>query len=872
MAVSSVALTEEECYLIALIEDESGIDLAEFLWEDSTADNDEGLFRAWDFQIPWWRKSDTLMIDQCARAVGKALRATEPVLTPSGWVPIKDLSPGDMVAGGDGAFYQVKGVFPQGQRQLYRVMFSDGAWVDADADHIWVVSRYGRGYKQMTTQELRDDGLLGSRGDRKFRIPIAAPIQFPERELELDPYLLGVLLGDGGLTETGVKLSTDREIVDSLILPDGVTAVPLRSKDDWSLSARGFRRGQRHPLVGPLRDMGLWGRGSHEKFIPDEYLLASIEQRKALLAGLLDTDGEAANSPVFSTTSPALAEGVAFLARSLGGTAHISDRQTFYTYLGERRAGRPSWRVTLKLPFNPFRLGRKRRSLHRARRKVDPVRTIVSIEPVGVDDAVCIEIDSPDHTFVTKDLIVTHNTQSIILRGWAFPIQFPGFEMVVTAPELVHLNPLTSRIEDKLKSVRLTRELLPGGVGRGITHRPFQANFKNGAKIMGRIPQRDGKGVKGLHPLRLEMDEAQDYPGAGWTELIETLRHGQENAQWRAHGVSKGIGGYFHDVTQPGSGWTVTRITAMHRNTWSDEERKDKSFLYGGRDSPDYMRNILGLHGDATNPLFVLHRLMACIDDDEGSDYNQMIYYRRSINDEMLDGRDILDLIDFPGSHKDWKVTWAGMDVGLTSHPSEILVFGEETLKLKGRDPRVAVRLLTRIQLRRIAAPDQRRVIEKVMRFYRCRAFAIDRTGLGLPVYQEFQRECPDLMNNFVGYAFNEKLVVGYEDHEPHQNPKDYEIKKVAQEHAYDLLRTYVDSRRLILPFDTHLIGEWNGQTWRAERSPNERDPYGRKRFSQGSFHTLDAGGLAILAKEMDTFSKVREMRDDPEPIGVAFV
>ena len=70
-------------------------------------------------------------------------------------------------------------------------------------------------------------------------------------------------------------------------------------------------------------------------------------------------------------------------------------------------------------------------------------------------------------------------TTSIILRGWAFPIQYPGFEMVVTAPELVHLNPLSARIEDRIKQTRLTRELLPGGVGRGFTHRPFQVNFQN---------------------------------------------------------------------------------------------------------------------------------------------------------------------------------------------------------------------------------------------------------------------------------------------------------------------------------------------------------------------------------------------------------
>jgi hypothetical protein len=463
-------------------------------------------------------------------------------------------------------------------------------------------------------------------------------------------------------------------------------------------------------------------------------------------------------------------------------------------------------------------------------------------------------------------------TQSIILRAWAFPIQFPGFEMVLTAPELIHLNPLTSRVEDKIKEIRLTRELLPGGVGKGFTHRPFQVNFVNGTKILGRIPQKDGKGVKGLHPLRLEMDEAQDYPEPGWTELIETLRYGQEQAQWRAHGVSKGIGGRFQKVSSVGSGWEVERITAIHRTDWSNRERTDKIALYGGRDSPDYLRNILGLHGDATNPLFVLHRLMACVDDNEGSTYNQDIYYKRRINDEMIAGRDILDMIDPPRIHTaDWKVFWMGMDVGLTNHPSEILIFGEENLKIPKLETRVALRLLTRINMRRIRASDQRKVIVQLINFYKPRKFAMDRTGLGHPVYQDLQDENPDLMRVITGYAFNEKLVVGYEEYEETEKAEDHEIKRVAQEHAYDLLRTYVDGRRLILPFDTELLGEWNGQTWIRETATT-RDAYGKKRFAQGAFHTLDAGGMAVLAKEMAAFDKVKEMTEDHEPIGVAFV
>lgn len=460
-------------------------------------------------------------------------------------------------------------------------------------------------------------------------------------------------------------------------------------------------------------------------------------------------------------------------------------------------------------------------------------------------------------------------TQSIILRGWHFPIAHPGAEMVVTAPELVHLNPLTSRIEDRLKEIRLTRELLPTRHGMGFTHRPFQVDFINGSKILGRIPQKDGKGVKGLHPLRLEMDEAQDYPLPGWIELVETLRHGETDAQWRAHGVARGVRDEFYRHSQPGSGWSVWRMTGMHRPNWTDDERRDKIEAYGTRDSADYRRNILGLHGDATNPLFVLHRLMECVDDNERSDYNQEVYYSLRIIEEMTrDGLDIYDLIDPPYSHKQFKSTWAGMDVGMTNHPSEILVFGEEARPAKGGMPGdTRLRLLSRFHLERISSADQRRAITKVMDFYQCRRFTMDRTGLGLPIYQEVLHQKNDWAKRFTGYAFNEKVVVGWDDHEDWEDPADFEIKAMVQEYAYDLLRTYVDTKRMILPYDTEMLGEWQGQTWVREKS--ETSVYGRKSYARGQFHTLDAGGMAILGYEMNAVETVQEIRDEIEIIGV---
>lgn len=453
-------------------------------------------------------------------------------------------------------------------------------------------------------------------------------------------------------------------------------------------------------------------------------------------------------------------------------------------------------------------------------------------------------------------------TASIIVRAWAFPIQHPGAEMVVTAPELIHLDPLTSRIEDRIKETRLTRFMLPRKVGLGFKHRPFQINFMNGAKILGRIPQRDGKGVKGLHPLRLEHDEAQDFPQSGWIELIETLRHGEKGAQWRAHGVSRGVRDEFYRHSQPGSGWTVHRITGMHRPTWSDAERDDKIESYGSRDSPDYKRNILGLHGDATNPLFVLHRLMACVDSDLESEYNQDLYYYRRISEEMMVDQELEGLINIPRNHKKWKNVWAGMDVGLTNAPSEILVFGEETAK---GVTDVVLRLLARFRLERMRAADQRKLIELLFDFYDFRMFVLDRGGIGLPLYQELQDGAPRLMGRVKGYTADEKLLVGWSEHEDWQDMDEFEIRRVAKEYGYDQLRVLVDNKQVILPWDREMLGEWQGQTWTRERS--ETNPYGKKTFARGKFHSLDAAAMMILGKQLYALESFKKVKKEPERV-----
>jgi len=501
-------------------------------------------------------------------------------------------------------------------------------------------------------------------------------------------------------------------------------------------------------------------------------------------------------------------------------------------------------------------------------------------------------------------------TESILARGCAFPFNHPGEEMVLVAPEGIHSDALTDRLENKLRGVRLMREMIVGG-RTGITHRPFKALFANGARIYSRLPQRSGLGVKGVHAMVLETDEAQDISERAWAEMPETVRWEVPGAMWKIHGVSKGVRGTFMDWSQPGSGWKVHRITAMHRPDWNDELRAQKEGEYGSAESGDYKRNILGEHGSTMNRIFVLAHLMACVDTNEGSEYNSVEYTRIMVNGDQVaahaeaasgrgDGIELstadqaaalIDLVDLPPSHTaNYDLFWAGMDVGLVGDPSEILIFAEYTpdAKERQRDKRAEIavpdagqsrfKLLARVQLRLLPTPLQAELIMWLIDHYRPRGFAMDRTGLGLPLFQELQKraassrlftvaEADDPVETakmasarqaltvIKGYGFSDKVVVAIDDAKAEQlglaDPVEIiekaGIRRVAKDAATDELRVLVDNRRLLLPYDTGLLGQWNGQTMAHSQEPI--DAYGRRRmvYSAGVFHVLDAGRMFAL-------------------------
>lgn len=479
-------------------------------------------------------------------------------------------------------------------------------------------------------------------------------------------------------------------------------------------------------------------------------------------------------------------------------------------------------------------------------------------------------------------------TNGIVMRAFAFPFVYPGQEMLITAPELNHLRPLVDQIEFRITATRLSNEMRPRDKkGGGISRQPhWQVRFANGARIMSRLPGRDGRGVKGQHPIVLEADEMQDYPLAGWTELTETLKRGSKGAQWRAHGVSRGVRDKFYEITQDDSNWTVHRIMAMHRESWGPDERDEKIKQYGGsRQNPDYKRNIYGEHGDATNPVFVLARLMACVDQNEGSEFNTDVYHFARITYEQLQtednptGQPIEAFLQMPGTHKKgheiapkgYSAYYAGMDVGVTNHPSEILLFGQRAGKSAGAEH---LDLLLRIQMLRVDTGDQIDVVEHLFNFYGAKllAFGIDSTGLGFPVMQALNRK--PFGARVHGYNASEKVTVGVRDPEEGEenlDPEDLAEERNVIEYATDSLRNdYVDPRRLTLPFDREVLTEWQAQNYTVVKG--EGSPYGkRKKFSEGEFHTLDAARMMASAKALPAIAEQLKPAD-PDPVLDVFV
>ena len=364
---------------------------------------------------------------------GRALALDCKLLTPTGWRRMGDIKVGEDIIGSDGRLTKVTGVFPQGKKEVYKVTMTDGSSTIACAEHLWAVrtasdKRRNKPQRVLQTQEMMD--TLRCFHQYRYELPLlSAPVEWEFRQTPLDPYALGLLLGDGCISDHSSPSFTtsDKELISSLnfAFADLDLTIRRRSKFDYLITipvTESGRKSFRNQLTQKLRELNISGTLSATKFIPEIYLYNSPEVRLAVLQGLLDTDGgpvlqEGRTCRVqYSTASERLKDDVIFLVRSLGGVAYWRRRKAEGRKPGFAK-GREVYNrsdtfvLDIRLPkcFEPFRLKRKA-ELYRAHGGGRPMRFVKSIEPAGVHETQCISVAAPDSLYVTDDFILTHNT------------------------------------------------------------------------------------------------------------------------------------------------------------------------------------------------------------------------------------------------------------------------------------------------------------------------------------------------------------------------------------------------------------------------------------------------------------------------------
>jgi deoxycytidine triphosphate deaminase len=378
--------------------------------------------------------------DLVARIEGKALALDTEVPTPDGWTTIGEIRAGDWVFDPTGAPVQVLGVTGEIQRRPCReVVFSDGTRVVADIYHEWEVrSRYDRArrnpFRVLSTAEIAASLKIGI--EYNWHVAQTGPVRYFERELPIDPYVLGVWLGDGTSSNANVT-TADAEILAELV--DAGYGVRTASGPLGYLFGPGSEPHVRDPATGrytandslhsTLRSLGLLGN----KHVPRDYLEASVEQRRALLQGLMDTDGyvDKWGRCELTTVKRHLAEAYRELVASLGFRPVIATKRAM---LDGRDCG-PKYDVTFTPDEPVFRLPRKL-----ARQKVagrfKKGRSIVAVSEVDTVPVRCIQVRSRRGAYlITRSFIPTHNSSlgrlGLIVHATAGFVD-PGFRGTLT--------------------------------------------------------------------------------------------------------------------------------------------------------------------------------------------------------------------------------------------------------------------------------------------------------------------------------------------------------------------------------------------------------------------------------------------------------
>ena len=383
-------------------------------------------------------RSGKLYIYSAPSGVGKALPDSVLIPTTEGWKKVGDIKPGDQLFDRCGKPTRVLKIFPQGERKVFKVTFKDGRTALCNDEHLWTYHEGDVRYnKNITTtlaeliQKVKENGgYYNAAGGYRYLVPMNGAVEYPTKTLKIDPYVFGLLLGDGSFRQQDTnKCLTFSSATDEL--PNKIAEImgwEVKKASSLNYSYY-FSKCGKNIHVEDIIPAELINAYSYNKFIPQEYLLGDVQQRKALLQGLMDTDGSIDDKGRcrFTSVGKELVDNFVELCHSLGYKTHIiEDKREKYTteicYNVDILSS-----PTEKLDF--FRLERKvekvQKYLNNTKRfENNAWNPIVNIEELDYSESMtCFLVDNEEHLFLMNDFIVTHNTRYMV--GNACAISMP---------------------------------------------------------------------------------------------------------------------------------------------------------------------------------------------------------------------------------------------------------------------------------------------------------------------------------------------------------------------------------------------------------------------------------------------------------------
>lgn len=473
-----------------------------------------------------------------ARGGGKGVLFDQGVVTPRGIVKAGDLKVGDVISAIDGGTTRVLGIFDRGMQQCYRVTFSDGRSLICDGDHRWPVRFPGTAsskahggfdnWKPHNTESLYKRCLhrKTKRSKNNPQLPKLSPVKFDSLgPCSIDPYILGLLLGDGSIKDGGKKraisIGTRHEGVAKYLVGKGWG---YRVRQDVSVPFFDCRvHGDNlRVLIDDLKDVGLHGTDSYTKFIPEIYLRASIEDRFSLIQGLMDTDGSIGQDgcAVYDSVNERLIDGVRFLAESLGAQCTLKKREQKVRVGSFGKNLAPYiYRLSIRMPDNSVLFRCSDKILKVKKSTENPSKKIIDISPVGFCHTMCIKVDHPQEIFVLEGFIPTMNTDGM-LGEWACHAQQYGENAIglFIRRELAQLDETIERAK---------QIYLP--IGAKWQEAKKQFTFPNGARVKFRYLENDSDAEKyqGQSFTRVYIEELTNFPSMEpINKLKATLRSG----------------------------------------------------------------------------------------------------------------------------------------------------------------------------------------------------------------------------------------------------------------------------------------------------------------------------------------------------------